>query len=424
MPRVLLLAATTGYQTRAFEDAAQRLGFDLVYATDRCHVLDDPWQDRAIPIRFVDEPAAVAAILRAADPSPFDGVIAVGDRPTRIAARVMELLGLPGHTPDAAVAAGNKEQTRERLRLAGLPVPWFVATESCTDPQKLAATLRFPCIVKPLALSGSRGVIRADDEAQLVAALYRLRGLLQSPDIRSERRPDHHRVMVEGFIPGREYAVEGILSAGRLKVLAIFDKPEPLDGPFFEETIYVTPSSASPGVQRLIVLTIERAVRAIGLRHGPIHAECRVNDDGVYVLEVAARPIGGLCARALRFEAGGVTISLEELILRHSVGRSVEEWQREPRASGVMMIPIPRRGILRKVSGLDHARAVPNVEDVRITAKLDQRLLPLPEGASYLGFVFARADRPAEVDQALHRAHGCLAFTIDPEVRMLQSFYG
>jgi biotin carboxylase len=424
MPRVLLLAATTGYQTRAFEDAAQRLGFDLVYATDRCHVLDDPWQDGAIPIRFFDESAAVAAILRAAERSPFDGVIAVGDRPTRIAARVTESLGLPGHTPDGAAAAGNKQQTRDRLRLARLPVPWFMDADASADPRELASTLRFPCIVKPLALSGSRGVMRADNDAELVAALYRLRALLQSPDIRSERSPDHERVMVEGFIPGREYAVEGILTAGRLKVLAIFDKPEPLDGPFFEETIYVTPSSASTEVQRLIILTIERAVRAIGLRHGPIHAECRVNDEGVYVLEVAARPIGGLCARALRFVAGGVTISLEELILRHSVGRSVEEWQRERRASGVMMIPIPRRGILRRVSGLDHARAVAGIEDLQITAKIDHRLLPVPEGASYLGFMFARADRPAEVERALHCAHRCLAFTIDPEVRVLQSFYG
>jgi biotin carboxylase len=424
MPRVLLLAATTGYQTRAFEDAAQRLGFDLAYATDRCHVLDDPWRDGAIPIRFQDEPAAVAAVLRATERSPFDGVIAVGDRPTRIAARVMESLGLPGHTADAAAAAGNKEQTRERLRLARLPIPWFIATSASADPRELASTLRFPCIVKPLALSGSRGVMRADDEAGLVASLYRLRAILQSPDIRNERSADHERVMVEGFIPGREYAVEGILSAGRLKVLAIFDKPEPLDGPFFEETIYVTPSSAGMEMQRLIIATIDHAVRALGLRHGPIHAECRVNDKGVYVLEVAARPIGGLCARALRFVSGGVTISLEELILRHSVGRSVEEWQREPRASGVMMIPIPRRGILRRVSGLDHARAVPGIEDVRITAKLDQRLLPLPEGASYLGFVFARANRAAEVEQALRCAHRCLAFTIDPEVRMLQSFHG
>jgi biotin carboxylase len=424
MPRVLLLTATTGYQTRAFEDAAQCLGFDLVYATDRCHVLDDPWQDGAIPIRFFDEPAAVAAILRAAERAPFDGVVALGDRPTRIAARVMESLGLPGHPPDAAGAAGNKHQTRDRLRLARLLVPWFMATDASADLRELASAVHFPCVVKPLALSGSRGVMRADHEAELVAALYRLRTLLQSPDIRSERRPDHERVIVEGFIPGREYAVEGILSAGRLKVLAIFDKPEPLDGPFFEETIYVTPSRASVEVQRLIIQTIEHAVRAIGLHHGPIHAECRANDEGVYVLEVAARPIGGLCARALRFAAGGVTISLEELILRHSVGRSVDEWQREAAASGVMMIPIPRRGILRRVSGLDHARAVPGVADVRITAKIDQRLLPLPEGASYLGFVFARADQPAEVERALHCAHRFLAFTIDPEVRMLQSFYG
>ena len=445
MSRVLLLATTTGYQVRAFGEAAERLGVDLVYATDRCHVLDDPWRDEAVAIRFHDEEGSAAAILEAARERPIDGVLAVGDRPTVIGARVIAGLGLPGHSTEAATIARNKRLTRERLKAAGLPVPWFQSIPISIEPSDLDGRVAFPCVLKPLTLSGSRGVMRANDHAELVAALFRLRALLQSPDVRGDRTEANETALIEEFIPGQECAVEGLMEHGVLRVFAIFDKPDPLDGPSFEETIYVTPSRAADAVQRAMIDAVRRASAAIGLRHGPIHAECRVNDRGVFVLEVAARPIGGLCARALRFNgvgrisqadksgenaresAGKSTrplFSLEELLLRHALGETLEGWTREPDASGVMMIPIPRRGVFRSVSGVDEARALPNIEDVRITAKPDQALIPLPEGASYLGFIFSRAATPAEVERALRAAHARLDFTIDPEVRVLQSHHG
>jgi predicted ATP-grasp superfamily ATP-dependent carboligase len=435
--RVLVLAATTGYQTRAFGEAAERLGVELVFATDRCHVLEDPWQDAALPIRFHDENASTATILEAAARAPIEGIVAVGDRPTVIAARVAEALGLPGHRPHAVRVARSKHLTRERLRDAGLPVPSFQAVSAGIDPRTLRVS--FPCVVKPAALSGSRGVMRADDESELVARFYRLRSLLQSPDIRSERSDLHDVVVVEDFIDGGEFAVEGLLTNGSLRELAIFDKPDPLDGPFFEETIYVTPSSQAQSTQRGIIEAVGAAVSAIGLHHGPIHAECRVNARGVFVLEVAARPIGGLCARALRFGRkgdGGIfrdectekyprpLFSLEELLLRHALGEPTNDWQREEAASGVMMIPIPRRGVFRGVAGIDEARLVPGIVDLRITAKADQILLPLPEGASYLGFIFATAAGPRDAEAALRAAHGRLEFAIDPEVRVVQSVHG
>ena len=265
--------------------------------------------------------------------------------------------------------------------------------------------------------------MRADDEAGLAAAFERLRALMQQPDVRAERDEAHVTALIEGFIPGREYALEGLLHHGALHVLAIFDKPDPLDGPFFEETIYLTPSSAVGGVQRAMVEGVTRAVRALGLHHGPIHAECRVNQAGVFVLEVAARPIGGLCARALRFLSPVASdpslVPLEEVLLRHALGEDPSRYAREVRASGVMMIPIPQRGIFRRVEGLDEARQVVGIDDIQITAKPDQLLVPLPEGASYLGFIFARADHVAGVERALGDAHARLAFTIDPELPIL-----
>ena len=421
MPRVLLLATTTGYQTRAFGEAAERLGVDLVFATDRCDVLEDPWQDAALAIRFHHERASIEAIAKAAVAKPIDGVLAVGDRPSIIAAATCEVLELQWHPVAAVTTARSKLLTRQRLAAAGLPVPWFRAIDLDDDPRSLLP-LGFPCVVKPVALTGSRGVIRADDEPSLVAAFNRLRSLMKAPDIRGERSEIHETVVVEGFIEGREFAVEGLMTAGRLRTVAIFDKPDPLDGPFFEETIYVTPSSESSWAQMAIVDAVTAAARALGLRHGPIHAECRVNATGVYVLEVAPRPIGGLCARVLRFADGSV--SFEELLLRHAIGQNVAHYERERRASAVMMIPIPRRGVFRGVRGLDQARAVSGIEDVRITAKTDQMLIPLPEGASYLGFIFARADDPGAAVAALRAAHERLVLDIEPEVRMLQSVHG
>lgn len=422
MPRVLLLATTTGYQTRSFGEAAERLGVDLVFATDRCKTLEDPWRDGAIPIRFFDEDASVAAILAAAKTNPIDGAIVVGDRPTVIGARVAEALGFPGHPPAAALIARNKQLTRDCLRAAGLAAPWFMTVPISADPAALASQIRFPCVVKPLALSGSRGVIRADDAASFGVAFRRLGALLRSPDVRGERNEAHDWALVEGFVPGPEFALEGLLHDGGLQLLALFDKPDPLDGPFFEETIYVTPSSVPETVRAAIVDAVRAAARAIGLYHGPIHAECRVTPETdseparAVVLEVAARPIGGLCARALTFDGG---MSLEELLLRHALGEAPGGWRREPDASGVMMIPIPQRGIFRRASGLDDARAVAGVTDVRITAKPDQRLVPLPEGASYLGFIFARAATSAAVTRALQEAHARIQFDVDIELPLV-----
>jgi biotin carboxylase len=341
-------------------------------------------------------------------------VLAVGDRPTVVAARVAQLLGLPGHSPAAAAAARDKRLTRERFKTAGLRVPEFRMVPATLDPSTLAAGLTFPVVVKPSALSGSRGVMRADTAAGFVVAFERLRRLLESDEVQAMQDAASEVIIVESFIEGREFALEGVLDRGRLQTLALFDKPDPLDGPVFEETIYVTPSRAEPHVIAAIEEGVGAAVKALGLQHGPIHAECRVSAQGVFVLEVAARPIGGLCARALRFDGpGGESAGLEELLLRHALGETVADWRREASASGVMMIPIPSGGLYRRVHGVDEALRVLGVEEVRITAKPDQPLVPLPEGASYLGFIFSRAAEPAAAERALRAAHACLTFDID-----------
>jgi hypothetical protein len=421
---VLLFATTTGYQTRAFEAAAATVGVDLIYVTDRCHALDDPWRDRAIPVRFHDQDTTVVSEVltalrdgnRGAGVADVAGVLAVGDRPVVLAGRVARELGLAWHNVSGVRVSRSKLLTRGRLLAADLPVPWFFSMPLDTVVADVADRVRFPCVVKPLGLSGSRGVMRADSVEEFEAALVRIRELLMRPEIRALREPEHDEVVVEGFIAGREYALEGILEHGALRVLAICDKPDPLDGPFFEETIYVTPTALSDHEAREVAGTIAHAAAAMGLRHGPIHAECRVNEAGVFVLEIAARPIGGLCARALRFASASKddVVSLEELLMRHAIGESLDGYGREAGASGVMMIPIPRRGYYKGVTGIADATRVRGVDDVVMAAKVDQLLEPLPEGASYLGFIFARGEEPADVVTALRTAHAALTFRIDP----------
>ncbi|MBZ5611136.1 MAG: ATP-grasp domain-containing protein [Acidobacteriia bacterium] len=399
--RLLLIGATTGYQTRAFADAAARLGFDLVLATDRCHVLDDPWGDQAIPVRFED-PAQAGAVLAAE--ARVDGIVAVGDRPAYIAALAAERMRIPYNSPDAVLASRDKFLARERFRAAGMLVPEFRRLEIARGPHPAAQEATYPCVLKPLGLSASRGVIRADDPGQFVAAFNRIAALLAEPDIARLQDDQSRFIQVESFIEGREFALEGILLEGRLRVLALFDKPDPLNGPYFEETIYVTPSREDAATQREMVRTTEKAIRALGLTRGPVHAEMRVNGRGVWMLEVAARPIGGLCARVLP--------GLEDLILRHAAGEDFSSVAMPPGAAGVMMIPIPREGIYVDAEGLEDARSAEGIEDVIVTAKQGQKLVPLPEGNSYLGFIFARGRSAEEVDRALRLAHGRLRFEI------------
>jgi hypothetical protein len=384
-----------------FAEAAERLSFELVLATDRCHVLDDPWGDHAIALRFED-PQAAAEVLAAE--ARVDGIVAVGDRPAYIAALAAERMRIPYNSPDAVSACRNKFVVRARFGVAGLLVPQFHRVALQDGPERAAEAQTYPCVLKPLGLSASRGVIRANNPREFVAAFRRIETLLHDPDILRLREEQDRFLQVESFIEGREFALEGILTGGKLHVLAIFDKPDPLDGPYFEETIYVTPSREPAGTQRDIVRTTESAVRALGLTHGPVHAEMRVNSRGVWMLEVAARPIGGLCARVLP--------GLEDLILLHAAGQDISGVAVARDAAGVMMIPIPREGIYVATEGLEQAKSTAGIEDVVITAKEGQKLIPLPEGASYLGFIFARANSPEEVERVLRVSHEHLRFEI------------
>ena len=420
--RVLLFSTTTGYQLRSYDDAAARRGVEIVLATDRCHQLDDPWRDRAIAVRFHEVRSSLDSIEREAAKGAFAAVLSVGDRPTLLAASAAARLQLPGNPVDAAAASVDKRQSRSRFASAGLVVPahFVIAADADVAAAARDPRLTFPCVLKPTGLSGSRGVIRADDVDGFVAAATRIRALLARPEVRAERTGSDE-ILVEAFVPGREYALEGVLTDGSLHVLAIFDKPDPLDGPFFEETIYVTPSALAGADRDAVCDTVARGARALGLRHGPIHAELRLQSAadvaaGIVLLEIASRPIGGLCSSALRFEGGA---SLEDVLLDHALGGDVTRRRRERAAAAVMMIPIPERGLLKRVEGADRARARPYVTDVRVTAKPDQLLEPLPEAGSYLGFIFASAPSPALAERAVRAAHQDLRFTIEPALTVI-----
>jgi biotin carboxylase len=294
----------------------------------------------------------------------------------------------------AVAATRDKGAMRRALARQRVPQPRFA---TAPDPDRLP-DVGFPCVVKPVSLSGSQGVIRADDPAAARAAAVRVLALCDGP------------LLVEEYVPGDEVALEGLLYRGHLAVLAVFDKPDPLVGPYFEETIYVTPSRQRDGIQTRLADLTARAASAIGLTEGPVHAELRIAGDDIWVIEIAARSIGGLCSRALRFGAG---VSLEELILRHALNLPLDDLARERAASGVMMVPIPRRGILREVRGRDAALAVPGITGLEITVPPGRAVVPLPEGDRYLGFLFARGERPDDVERALRSAHAKLDVVIE-----------
>ena len=413
MPRLLLLLPASTYRAEAFLDAARSLRVDVTVGTERTAVLSGPPSTDLLLLDLNDTDGAVREVLRYARRQALHAVVGVDDRTAVLAAHVAGALALPHNSIASVTAARNKARMRTVLREQGVPVPNARAFPIDENPEILAGQVRFPCVLKPLALSASCGVIRADNGPDFIAAFCRVAALLHNLGW-AQRNEGGREILVEDFVPGREVALEGLLTAGDLRVLALFDKPDPLDGPFFEETIYVTPSRLPAAVQREIEACAARGAQALGLREGPIHGELRVNAEGVWVIEIAARAIGGRCSQTLRFAAG---ISLEGLVLRHAFRMELPSLDREGVAAGVMMLPIPRGGVLREIRGQEAARAVPGIEDLTITAAPGDALVPLPEGTRYLGFMIARGTAPEQVEAALREAHRRLDCIIEAETR-------
>jgi biotin carboxylase len=409
-PRLLLLLPTASYRTTAFVEAARRLDVALTVASERPSTFESARPDALLTLDFASVPRTVDQALAFHRESPLNAALGVDDDTVILATAINLALGRATNPLPAVEAARDKFLQREAMRAAGVPVPDFALHDLALDPVALAPTAPYPCVLKPLRLAASRGVIRADDPAQFVAAFRRIARLLQGKDV-PDCGPAGRQLLVEAFIPGPEVALEGLLEKGRLHVLALFDKPDPLDGPYFEETLYVTPSRLPNDAQRALAGVAEDAAHAIGLVEGPVHAELRWNAQGARLIELAGRPIGGRCSAALRF---GTDITLEEVVLRHALGLPLPSLMREPRASGVMMIPVPGQGgMLRGVKGTERARALPGVDDVVITAT-GQRLVPWPEGSRYPGFIFAHGARPEDVELALRAAHRQLEWELEP----------
>ena len=410
--RILLLLPTKTYRAKAFLSAASQLGVAVAIGSDQPQTLSELSPRKSLVINFNQPENATKQIVAFAQTHPIDAVVGVDDDTTILVSMVSRALSLPHNSVESARTTRSKYQMRKVLATGGIASPHFELVSISADPAEIATGVNFPCVLKPLSLSASRGVIRANNPREFVTAFQRIVSILASSDVKSRKDARTQQILVEDFIPGIEVALEGILIRGRLKVLAIFDKPDPLDGPFFEETLYITPSRLPADVQNEVISCTARTAEVLGLREGPVHAELRVNDKGAWIIEIAARSIGGLCARTLRFGTG---ISLEELIIRHAIGMEVESLQRERQPAGVMMIPIPHAGILREVRGKTDAEQVPGIEEVTVSIPIGQEVLPLPEGAKYLGFIFARGGTSEGVEVSLREAHRRLEFIITDE---------
>ena len=406
-PQVLIIAPHGSYRTSAYIQAAKQQQCDVLIASQARNSIVSEYA-AGLHVDLGDQNQALAAILAAAEQRPFTGIIATDDSTTELATRVASQLGLP-HNPLASVRlASRKDLARMRLSQHAVNIPKFRCLDLTASLVEQCQGLDYPCVIKPVSLSASRGVIRVNNFAELQQARHRIENILASEDDLTEEV--RHTLLVEQFIPGQEVAVEAMLYQGALEILTIFDKPDPMNGPFFEETYYLSPTRFPALIQAQIQQQVEMACRAYGLEEGPVHAECRINEMGVWILEIAARTIGGLCGQLLRFGTG---YSLEELVLAHARGQRLA-LSRQDEAAGVLMIPIPEAGVLKRIEGLLAVQAIPLIEDVNIQIREGYELVPLPEGGNYLGFIFARGENIGEVEQALRAAHACLKIVTTP----------
>ena len=425
---------STTYHASDFVQAAARLGVTITVGTDGQQALQKIAPESTITLDFKDLVGACARVEKFHRRFPIDAVVATDDETTVLAAAVGEALGLAHNPVEAVLSTRSKLTLRRALDDARLPSPGYQVidlgpgfTSQCKEErisrlgtavqEALKCTgdsvdgISFPCVLKPTFLSASRGVIRADDTGSFRQAARRIADILHEEFAAGGGSNESHLILVEDYVPGVEYAIEAIITKGSVHPLAIFDKPDPLEGPYFEETIYVTPSRACMETQREIVTTIEKAVATLGLREGPMHAEVRVNQDGVHIIDLAARAMGGLCPRVMKFDNG---VSLEELILRHALSMDCDLSPQDHQAGGVMMLPIPSAGVFRCAHGVNAARGCQAISEVTLTINPGQRMRPLPEGNRYLGFIFAHADTPAEAEAALRHAYSQLEFEIEP----------
>jgi len=392
-PRVLLLVPARTYRAADFILAAERMRLDLVVASDGAL----PLGRAVIPARSAEIDASARRILARAGPLKVIDAVVAADTPMLVlAATVAAAMGLPHNPVDAVRAALDKAAQRQRWAAAGVPQPSFRLVPAGDGVRQAAEAIGFPCVVKAVSLSASQGVLRADDPTAAVEAARRIRQILDDAE-----RPADEPLLIEEYLPGPELSIDGVLTAGDLTVTAVFDKPGMPDGPTFEETLLVSPSRLAAGTLAAAVRTAADAARSLGLSTGPVHAELRICDRGPAMLELAPRSIGGLCSRALRF-AGGA--SLEEIVLANALGRPIPGGGGPAAPCGIYMLPVPRPGILRAVEGKADALAVSGVTGLTITIPPGQRVRPLPDGDRYLGFVYAEADTPADVEEALTAA--------------------
>ncbi len=454
--RVLLLTPPGSYRVHAYLEAARDLGIEMIVASEGEYSLV-PGLGEGLRVELADTEAVIGQVVRAHRDRPIAGVVATDDGTVELANRVAAALGLAHNAASAARITRRKDLARAALAAAGLPVPAVRRVDLRRPVAPQIAGVEFPCVVKPLALSASRGVIRADDVPGLEAACRRAGAVaaaaagVRSPLAAGASADDsvsrqsgvatgvppppaagastavpargsiddeeRHTLLVESFVPGPEIALEGMLVGGELSVLAIFDKPDPLDGPFFEETIYVTPSRLPPPVRSLAAERVREGCAAYGLTEGPVHAELRIHDGDAWIIEIAGRTIGGDCARLFTFGSG---TSLEHLVLQTALGRVPgapdAPFRGAGRAAGVLMIPTPGAGVLRRVEGVMAASRIPGVREVSITVREGYELTPLPEGGTYLGFVFALGEDPAAVEDSLRRAREAIRVVVAPSL--------
>jgi len=393
--RVLLVSPPESYRIQPYVRAAHSLGVEVNLASQGEWALSSP-HSAGIDVPLQDQGAALDLLLTLARQQKYDAVVGTDDSTLELAAILAEKTGLQQNDPSSVRIARRKDLSRLSLQRAGIQVPEFTVIEATINRPIDELQFDFPCVVKPLALSGSRGVIRADSSKDLSIAIQRsLKIIMQEHDLYEKEH-----LIIEQFIPGREFAVEAMLSDECLEVMAIFDKPDPLDGPYFEETYYISPARITDRERQLIVDTVQNSCKAYGLITGPVHAECRLNEDGAWLIELAARTIGGLCSRLLTFGTG---YTLEQLVLANAIGQHLPI-QINPGAAGVLMLPVRKEGVLRRVEGVMKAEQVPFIDEIEISLREGHKVYPLPEGASYLGFVFASAPEANVVEQALREA--------------------
>ena len=381
MKKLLLVIPENSYKSNDFVVAAEKLGIDFLIITDSEQV-SSKFSDTVIINKF-DAELNKNNLKKLKD---VTHVLPVDHSALKFSGYLVDLLEVKGNKLESINLSMNKYESRKIFNsLLDIKVNNEIIKN--IDDVNTFINKNGTSVLKPIYGTASKSVLKINNVEKNKEQIEKLMQDCFDQDL-----------VIEEYIDGKEYALEGTIINSELKKIVIFDKPVEYKHPYFEESIYITPSELSSEAEKRVVSIVDKACKKIGLEDGPVHVEFKINENQIFIIEINPRMIGGLCSRCLSF--GLFKVSLEEIILHAFMNNELKNIELLNNYVGVLMIPTPKSGKFISINK-EELEKIPNISNVEITVPEGSDLLEPPYGDKYLGFAFSQGIDKKTVNESL-----------------------